>query len=175
MNFTSDNDPTVALHEVNKRSWDEFGSIHRPKENLQDSRTIDYVDLRTFDDCYVVPIALPANLHFYWSMPTISTLGFVVRSQKFKSVDEIHQLLRGPGMHYVLYCALHDASVTLRWYTVRADTDEYKNALIPKRSVTDQLSGPPSLNLSKYPHRCPKCSRPAYVGLNEVDCSGGRH
>ena len=26
---------------------------------------------------------------------------------------------------------------------------------------------------SKYPHVCPKCGSPAYIGLTNLDCSGG--
>lgn len=38
--------------------------------------------------------------------------------------------------------------------------DEY---LLPKR--------PP--DRSRFPHDCPRCGRPAYVGLSDVDCSAG--
>jgi hypothetical protein len=25
----------------------------------------------------------------------------------------------------------------------------------------------------RFPHRCPKCDKPAYIGMNNVECSAG--
>jgi hypothetical protein len=38
-----------------------------------------------------------------------------------------------------------------------------------KRYVVDA----PTTDLSRYPHKCPKCTGPAYIGFNSVECSRG--
>jgi hypothetical protein len=30
-----------------------------------------------------------------------------------------------------------------------------------------------AIDMSKYPHKCPKCSSPAYIGFTSVECSKG--
>jgi hypothetical protein len=29
----------------------------------------------------------------------------------------------------------------------------------------------PTIDMSKYPHKCPRCSNPAYIGFSVIDCS----
>jgi hypothetical protein len=33
------------------------------------------------------------------------------------------------------------------------------------------LAAEPKKDLSRYPHRCPKCQSPAYLGFNSIECS----
>lgn len=30
-------------------------------------------------------------------------------------------------------------------------------------------------NTNKYPHICPRCKAPAYIGMNDIDCSRNHH
>jgi len=30
----------------------------------------------------------------------------------------------------------------------------------------------PVVSLANYPHKCPSCGEPAYIGFNSIDCSG---
>jgi hypothetical protein len=41
--------------------------------------------------------------------------------------------------------------------------------------VKIDLGDDPGPDLSKYPHKCPRCGAAAYVGLVAVDCSGKCH
>jgi hypothetical protein len=38
---------------------------------------------------------------------------------------------------------------------------------------TSNLIAKPTIDLNKYPHKCPTCSLPAYIGFNSIDCSNG--
>lgn len=31
----------------------------------------------------------------------------------------------------------------------------------------------PLIDQARYPHACPRCGKPAYIGLGNVECSGG--
>ncbi len=46
----------------------------------------------------------------------------------------------------------------------------WTDCLIPKRALTfvDVMASPDD----RYPHKCPKCDGPAYVGLTTVECKG---
>lgn len=171
---------SVYLRTVPELNWDEFGSIHRPRtmEILGVTRTLEYVDLRQFDDCHVIPIGLPANLHCYWNddRSGISVDSFVVKSRKFKSVYDIHCYLVRPGIHYILYAMYHDAVIQLRWHTVEAGTKEHDNAVVTMMSVADRLKQARlacQVDPGRFPHTCPRCRAPAYVGFSDVDCSRG--
>jgi hypothetical protein len=39
--------------------------------------------------------------------------------------------------------------------------------------AVDRSAGRPSdpIDLAQFPHQCPRCSSPAYVGLTSVECS----
>jgi hypothetical protein len=38
--------------------------------------------------------------------------------------------------------------------------------ILPLNAITT-----PTIDVSKYPHKCPKCGKPAYVGFSSIDCS----
>jgi len=43
-------------------------------------------------------------------------------------------------------------------------------------ATVEMLSTPSStapVSLANYPHKCPKCNGPAYIGFNSIDCSKG--
>lgn len=40
---------------------------------------------------------------------------------------------------------------------------------VPRLWVTPE----PTVDMSRFPHRCPRCSKPAYIGATLVECSDG--
>lgn len=163
----------------NRRDWDEYGALYRMKTRDFGGMQIpiNYVDLREFDRCHVIPIGLPTNLHFYRNdTGGICSAAFVVRSRMFSSVYHIHEHLVRPGIHYVLYAVYHDAYVQLRSYSIETGTPEHDGSIVKMMSVTDRLKlslTAGSLDLKLFPHSCPRCHAPAYVGFSDVDCSRG--
>lgn len=39
--------------------------------------------------------------------------------------------------------------------------------------IVDASAPPLKTSNSSYPHACPRCGKPAYIGFAKVDCSGG--
>lgn len=67
----------------------------------------------------------------------------------------------------VIICAALDGS--LHWTQDLFIIDPISNKPIKTLYVIDDETESP--NLKKYPHKCPKCGFPAFIGYISIDCS----
>jgi hypothetical protein len=59
---------------------------------------------------------------------------------------------------------LPERMLTRSWGRAEIVTENWK--LVSRKTVAE-----PPFDYNKYPHKCPRCSQPAYRGAFQVDCS----
>lgn len=168
------------------KDWDAFGTAHRASAN----RT--FVDLRPLTSP-VMPAVLPGLLHYYYETHpdgsfTIGSYALTCRSERIVGCDSIDRYIRlddrlaQPGIHYLLYVEdVGGDEWNLRVGTVPPGSGTpYTHPVAKPRTVGEILGGrmpvlppPRSVDPGRFPHSCPRCSGPAYVGFLEVDCQRG--
>ena len=156
--------------------WNEFGSVLMQQAAVfhsayEDREWLSLLKLRA----KFVPAIHPAGIHVYRDEEgaTWST-AYMCKSQRFATLDDIDRALREPGIHYVLYLVLEPEAPI---YRLRYGTVAHRDDLslpVPPMTQREWLAlQDPTTTLLRYPHRCPRCTGPAYVGLNTIDCARG--
>lgn len=155
--------------------YDRFGSTFR---DVTDSsgRRLQYLDLVELgDEVKIVPVSLPANLHTYdsiFGLPPLVT-SFSVKTAVFVTKEHVRDRLLSPGLHFVLYCFYDDLfnNYFLRLHTYGPLSDEAVYSAVRPKSMREWLGLEvvPARD-PRFPHDCPRCSGPAFVGLNQIEC-----
>ena len=166
------------------KDWDQFGSLlTRGKGVMPGAMFVNLTPLKE----RVLPATMPAGLFFYLDDDNhICSQAYVCRAYKVHAdhaaVDEL--LRRTPGIHNLMYVQVLSPGPPLwlaRFGSISPGTIAYERPFVQPMLVTEILDGllrpTPAVRLEldpgHWPHRCPYCSGPAYVGLNTVDCQRG--
>lgn len=162
-------------------SWDEYGTTLRMR-GLDDAGVPwRYLDLRTVPGSgRFVPATHPANLQFWTATDvdgsvTLNSTAFVVNSIVLIGLDRVGRRLESPGLHRLLYIRdLGNDQWNLRLHTFGPGTPECDSALLKPMSQRDWLARKAGKS-DRFPHECPRCKGPAFVGAVLVDCQRRCH
>jgi hypothetical protein len=78
----------------------------------------------------------------------------------------------GNGSSYVY--GVEDLREIAQFFTECADDIEGKSKRKPEfNGSLKYCDYKPKQQDNRYPHKCPNCGAPAYVGLGKIDCSAG--
>lgn len=149
--------------------FDQFGSTLR-----QNYDGAEYLDLSKLDIRFL-PATHPACLHFFrHDDGTIMSVAFVNRITRVSGLDGVERFFSRPGLHYLLYIQRSQGgTIGIRSHTFKDGSPEDRLSLIRPKTMSEWLSswGSRSIDLSRFPHSCPRCGNAAYVGFNSIDCS----
>lgn len=156
------------------KDWDNYGARCR-------SPFGDYVDLSRLSTP-VLPATLPSLLHFYRERDgSLLSIAATCRTQPCRGYAGAEKLLRTPGLKYLMYiCDISDSSTGPEYWHLRMASfpagEQTEGSLVVPITVNEilaKLGGEVEHPLDRFPHRCPRCAGPAYVGLNSIDCMRG--
>lgn len=141
----------------------EWKGVHGAADGTGWALGREFLDLTTLaDDIRVVPVGLPAGLHFYWGHPSLSYTGEVVPGINsmagcahgviFNHVSQLETYLRSPGLHYVLYVErFHGPQrLYLRSWLVPPGSDAFSRSFCDPAHPRDLIDrSPPHSTLTK--------------------------
>lgn len=151
---------------------DRFGPVHRGPT----SPWAEYVDLTQFH-APVVPSLHDSQLHEYRNgMARLETAAFTHELIVLSSIELVDGFLTDrPGLVRLLVCVREPCTgghVYGVWsHCFPFGTREADSPIMLPRPYADWLE--PEPDRVHYPHTCPRCAAPAYIGMRIVECSGG--
>lgn len=150
--------------------FDRFGSTLR---NIE--KDVEYLDLTQFDVKFIFQ-SRPAGLHFHSQRGEILSSPFLPRVTMVRPNGGVEQLLSQPGVHHLMYVQRRSGHVPLfvRSHVFRAGTPQAEFSTVQPKTMSEWLvSWGDAVDLTRFPHCCPRCSKPAYIGFSVVECSAG--
>lgn len=148
---------------------DRYGALARPPVTASRS----YLDLSGLDHP-LIPTAAITGYHEYRGASGHLVRGaFSCSTMTFKYVADVLDCLSAPGVHIVALCSIMDDGID-RFYTLLqhwypTHLPEAMHPFTFPRPFREWL--PKAIDQMYYPHVCPTCGAPAYIGLNVIDCS----
>lgn len=156
---------------MNDIQFDCYGSTLRlPSAEVE----ADYLDLRQFDIRFF-PATHPAGIFFYEKDGDFISSPYVCRSTRVPGgIEGVRDFLSQPGVHCLMYVQrrFNDRLLYVRSKHFAPGTPEADYYVGIPLSMSGWLSkwhGTP--DLSRFPHSCPSCSSPAYIGFSVIECS----
>ena len=148
--------------------FDQYGSTLR-----RDYDKVEYLDLSKLNIRFL-PATRSACLHFFrHDDDTIMSVAFTNKCTLVSGLDQVEQFFSRPGLHYLLYIQrLTEHTINIRSHTFKDGSVEERLSLIRPKTMSEWLNrwGSTSIDLSRFPHPCPRCGKAAYVGFNSIDC-----
>jgi len=120
-------------------------------------------------------MSLPAGLHFYNDGGAVSSVSILGKTVITQSYERMVELLGLPGiLHLMAVKKLAGGDYAMRGSRILGGAPEQSPVSRP-RTMQEWLDawGSPQLDLSRFPHTCPRCGDPAYIGFTTIECSKG--
>lgn len=161
-------------------SWDERGSTLRARGLDDDGVPLRYLDLTEVPGRFV-PAITPAN-HHLWRDPDTKAGGpdamvtaYVTRTIVIVGLDRVGKRLESPGLHRLMYVRdMGDGSYRMRMHTFGPGSPECEHTGFQPRTQREWLAMKAGKS-DRFPHECPRCGGPAFVGAVLVDCQRRCH
>lgn len=147
--------------------FDKFGSLCRDANST-------YIDLTPLKSKFLISKYTSGDHLYHDEYDNLCRGAFAcslkrVYTPSYDAVDEMFSALSDEGVnvvHYMMNILVEDG----RWY-MRAG---YVTGIEARFSVEKPMTMKEHLGIcdnKKFPHSCPKCRAPAYVGFLQIDCS----
>jgi hypothetical protein len=130
----------------------------------------------------ILPAPLPTGIHYYKNeRGELCSRSYAVSNYSCGDMEDVDGLLRGAKATgevvyvFAVWAVPNATNLTVRCAFVD-DEPAYSSFFkpLPPAELLEFLrkngGGP---DRGRFPHDCPFCQRPAFVGFNQVDCSGG--
>lgn len=136
---------------------------------------VDYVDLTQLDVRFL-PQTHPASIHFYREGDAIISVPFTSLCSRVVGLRGVEKLLSASGVHHLLYVFTRkdDRLTSVRSRCFRSGTPEADFCVGVPGAMSEWIAlwNSESVDPTRFPHWCPRCGRPAYIGMNQIECSG---
>jgi len=156
---------------------DELGSLERLRSPLSNVIASSFADWEVINlselGAWCVPAPSKHGRH-EWRDPrgVIRTTEFTPMGQEFETTDALQRYLRSEGIvRLMLALKLPQSTRGIIALVMRftPPAPEYFRSVLLPRPWATWLE--PAVDPSRFPHTCPACEAPAYIGLRTVECS----